>query len=144
MKKYSILLHWLFGASHICRFFGWYGNGFMLWKASISFKNLKLLWPLFVVNDYQYDFYMQDMAKLTHHFVRGNNPKKFASTLVSFLGKVSLLTFLFLVIWLNFPKLCGGILKHFDLTFLLKFGSTLGMILFMLYYWVVLKLNWRR
>ncbi|KAG4983994.1 hypothetical protein AAZX31_10G202600 [Glycine max] len=28
-----------------------------------------------------------DMAKVTHHFVRGNNPKKFASTLVSFLGK---------------------------------------------------------
>lgn len=28
-----------------------------------------------------------DMAKVTYHFVRGNNPKKFASTLVSFLGK---------------------------------------------------------
>ncbi|KAL2324748.1 hypothetical protein Fmac_023806 [Flemingia macrophylla] len=28
-----------------------------------------------------------DMAKVTYHFVRGNNPKKFASTLVNFLGK---------------------------------------------------------
>ena len=71
------------------------------------------------------------MAKVTYHFVRGNNPKKFASTLVSFLGKVSLLTFLFLVIWLNFPKLCGHIPNNFDLTFL-------RMILFMSYYWVIL------
>ncbi|TKY51550.1 Golgi to ER traffic protein 4-like [Spatholobus suberectus] len=28
-----------------------------------------------------------DMPKVTYHFVRGNNPKKFASTLVNFLGK---------------------------------------------------------
>ncbi|KAK7279695.1 hypothetical protein RJT34_24752 [Clitoria ternatea] len=28
-----------------------------------------------------------DMAKVTYHFVKGNNPKKFASTLVNFLGK---------------------------------------------------------
>ncbi|KAK7343831.1 hypothetical protein VNO77_12884 [Canavalia gladiata] len=28
-----------------------------------------------------------DMTKVTYHFVRGNNPKKFASTLVNFLGK---------------------------------------------------------
>ncbi|XP_057423180.1 protein GET4 [Lotus japonicus] len=28
-----------------------------------------------------------DMNKVTYHFVRGNNPKKFASTLVNFLGK---------------------------------------------------------
>lgn len=33
---------------------------------------------------------MQDMARVTNHFVRGNNPKKFASVLVDFLGKVSL------------------------------------------------------
>ncbi|XP_030545122.1 protein GET4 isoform X1 [Rhodamnia argentea] len=28
-----------------------------------------------------------DMAKVSFHFVRGNNPKKFASTLVNFMGK---------------------------------------------------------
>uniref|UniRef100_A0A2P2LTQ4 Golgi to ER traffic protein 4 homolog n=1 Tax=Rhizophora mucronata TaxID=61149 RepID=A0A2P2LTQ4_RHIMU len=28
-----------------------------------------------------------DMAKVCHHFVRGNNPKKFASILVNFMGK---------------------------------------------------------
>ncbi|KAK7277296.1 hypothetical protein RIF29_18447 [Crotalaria pallida] len=28
-----------------------------------------------------------DMARITHHFLRGNNPKKFASTLVNFMGK---------------------------------------------------------
>ncbi|KAJ1424887.1 hypothetical protein SESBI_11280 [Sesbania bispinosa] len=28
-----------------------------------------------------------DMNRVTYHFVRGNNPKKFASTLVNFLGK---------------------------------------------------------
>ncbi|XP_047176401.1 protein GET4 isoform X2 [Vigna umbellata] len=28
-----------------------------------------------------------DMAKVTYHYVKGNNPKKFATTLVSFLGK---------------------------------------------------------
>lgn len=29
------------------------------------------------------------MAKVSFHFVRGNIPKKFASTLVNFMGKVS-------------------------------------------------------
>ncbi|XP_021295866.1 Golgi to ER traffic protein 4 homolog isoform X3 [Herrania umbratica] len=28
-----------------------------------------------------------DMARVSYHFVRGNNPKKFASTLVNFMGK---------------------------------------------------------
>lgn len=28
------------------------------------------------------------MAKVTVHFVRGNNPEKFASTLANFMGKV--------------------------------------------------------
>lgn len=31
---------------------------------------------------------VQDMAKVSYHFVRGKNPKKFASTLVNFMGKV--------------------------------------------------------
>jgi hypothetical protein len=37
------------------------------------------------------------MNRVTYHFVRGNNPKKFATTLVNFLGKVSLLTSLSLL-----------------------------------------------
>lgn len=36
---------------------------------------------------------MQDMTRVSHHFVRGKNPKKFASILVNFLGKVSVLEF---------------------------------------------------
>ncbi|RVW22421.1 hypothetical protein CK203_111201 [Vitis vinifera] len=31
-----------------------------------------------------------DMSRISLHFVRGNNPEKFASTLVNFMGKVSL------------------------------------------------------
>lgn len=30
------------------------------------------------------------MAKVSSHFVRGNNPKKFAKTLVNFMSKVRL------------------------------------------------------
>lgn len=32
---------------------------------------------------------LQDMVRVAQHFVRGNNPKEFASTLVHFMGKVS-------------------------------------------------------
>jgi len=85
-------------------------------EALHAFKRFKLLW-YFVANEYQFAFYMQDMAKVTYHYVKGNNPKKFATTLVSFLGKVSLLMFLFLVIWLYFPLLCGRHTNNFDLLF---------------------------
>jgi len=44
-----------------------------------------LMWSLL------YATYVQDMTRVSYHFVRGNNPKKFASTLVNFMGKVSLL-----------------------------------------------------
>lgn len=30
------------------------------------------------------------MARVSFHFVRGNNPEKFASTIVNFMGKVRL------------------------------------------------------
>jgi hypothetical protein len=33
--------------------------------------------------------FVQDMTRVSYHFVRGNNPKKFASTIVNFMGKVS-------------------------------------------------------
>lgn len=33
----------------------------------------------------------QDMTKVSSHFVRGNDPKKFASMLVNFMGKVVVL-----------------------------------------------------
>jgi hypothetical protein len=32
--------------------------------------------------------WMQDMTKVSSHFVRGNDPKKFASMLANFMGKV--------------------------------------------------------
>lgn len=32
--------------------------------------------------------WIQDMAKVSYHFVRGKDPKKFASTLVNFMSKV--------------------------------------------------------
>lgn len=32
---------------------------------------------------------LQDIGKVSFHFVRGRNPKKFASALVNFMGKVS-------------------------------------------------------
>jgi hypothetical protein len=41
---------------------------------------------------YQCTASLQDMARVSYHFVRGNNPKKFASVLVNFMGKVSVLT----------------------------------------------------
>lgn len=62
---------------------------------------------IYVANEYHFAFYMQDMAKVTYHYVKGNNPKKFATTLVSFLSKVSLLIFSFLVILLNLLILGG-------------------------------------
>ncbi|KAG6760325.1 hypothetical protein POTOM_036836 [Populus tomentosa] len=40
-----------------------------------------LMWSLL------YATYVQDMTRVSYHFVRGNNPKKFASTLVNFMGK---------------------------------------------------------
>nr|POE58463.1 golgi to er traffic protein 4 like [Quercus suber] len=36
---------------------------------------------------YQYTASLQDMARVSNHFVRGNSPKKFASVLVNFMGK---------------------------------------------------------
>lgn len=40
----------------------------------------------------QFTSNMQDMARVTNHFVRGNNPKKFASIILNFMGKVSLIS----------------------------------------------------
>ena len=56
-----------------------------------------------VPNMYQYTASLQDMVRVSNHFVRGNSPKKFASVLVNFMGKVSLLTlyFSYLLIWLS-------------------------------------------
>lgn len=36
---------------------------------------------------------VQDMTKVSFHFVRGGQPEKFAATLVNFMGKVSLAFF---------------------------------------------------
>lgn len=38
---------------------------------------------------YYHTFFLQDMTRVSYHFVRGNSPEKFASTLVNFMGKVS-------------------------------------------------------
>lgn len=42
----------------------------------------------------QFTGYLQDMARVSYHFVRGKHPRKFASTLVNFMGKVRLLLIL--------------------------------------------------
>lgn len=45
-----------------------------------------------MIVNYPIVFSLQDMAKVSAHFVRGGDPKKFASALVNFMGKVILIT----------------------------------------------------
>jgi hypothetical protein len=62
-----------------------YGGPYYAWCDFIDHFYVMLMWSLL------YATYVQDMTRVSYHFVRGNNPKKFASTLVNFMGKVSLL-----------------------------------------------------
>lgn len=59
-----------------------------------------VLFPLYI---------LQDMSRVSLHFVRGNNPKKFASTIVNFMGKVCLLLTLFVYLFF-FSYLCNCVI----------------------------------
>lgn len=52
---------------------------------------------------------LQDMSRVSLHFVRGNNPKKFASTIVNFMGKVCSLLTLFIYFFF-FSYLCNCVI----------------------------------
>lgn len=55
---------------------------------------------------------VQDMAKVSFHFVRGGQTEKFATTLVNFMGKVSLFLYFFLPFFFFQFDICVENLKE--------------------------------